>query len=133
MIGNSGPFNSIIALFIPQPASAAITCSTVDTLTPSSFSKRVQSSVWTENCQLAHIKSFPAATSVRRNHIPVSAEAGRTQSFTSVPVCKPVPINTTFDFNVFCKAPSIYTKININTLKTIVCLSHRHNSLFATI
>ena len=108
IIGISGPFTSSTALFIPQPASAAITCSTVDTLVPTAFSNLVHNAVCTENCQLALINALSSALSVLRNQIPDSPAAGLTHKVTSLPVCKPVPVNVTAVFKVFCKTFSTF-------------------------
>jgi hypothetical protein len=106
-IGTSGPSISIRALVTPVPASAAIRCSTVETVTPSSLASRVQSCAGTTLCHSADTIAFRPTTSVRRNQIPCSAAAGRSTTRAGAPPCRPVPEKAIADFRVVCMPWSV--------------------------
>ncbi len=70
MIGISGPSSSTSALVTPQPASAAITCSTVETVTPSRLRSTVQRRVSDTRSQRAWTIASRPVTSRRLNQMP---------------------------------------------------------------
>ena len=89
---------------MPQPASAAMTCSTVETLTPVSLAMTVHSEAGVTASQRAGIRPSPRLWSMRWNQMPYSAAAGRMVSTAGAPVCSPMPLNVTGDLIVVCKS-----------------------------
>lgn len=77
-------------------------CSIVETDTPLSFSIFVQSRASETIFQRAAIIRSPWSMSVRRNQMPVSADAGLTIIIAGIPECSPTPSNRTGDLTVFC-------------------------------
>ena len=91
-MGNSDPSSSTTALSTPHAASAASRCSTVRTSAPAALSV-VPSSVLVTNSTPAGI-SGSSATSMRRNTMPVPADAGLMRTFVVSPVWMPIPANS---------------------------------------
>ena len=90
MIGISGPATSMCRLSIPSPASADITCSTVEIDVPSRFS--VDDSRVSPTCRASAGSVTGRARSTRWKTMPVSGAAGRSMSSTRAPVCSPTPV-----------------------------------------
>ena len=95
-IGGSGPSTSTTTLSMPQPASAAMTCSTVLIRAPSCAST-VESRVSATQSKRA---GMSAPISVRRKTMPWSVVAGRKVRLTRCPECRPTPTQPIGDFSV---------------------------------
>ena len=111
--GTSGPSTSISALSMPQPVSAAITCSTVPTRTVGSAgsARTVASLVSTTRSKRAGMLwpglagPEPAGLrSVRRNTMPWLGAAGCSAIFTRRPLCRPIPTQSIEVFSVLWQA-----------------------------
>ena len=102
MIGISGPSMSISALSTPQPASAAITCSTVETPTPAPFDSTVHSLVSETASKRAGIIWSRSLTSTRQNQTPAPGGAGRIAMRAGLPPCRPTPVNDMDLLRVAC-------------------------------
>ena len=109
MIGTSGPVMSITALSMAQPRRAAIRCSTVLTVAPSSLPTVVDIRVSTTRSQVAGITE-PPAMSVRRNTIPLPASPGRSVIDTMSPQCRAMPVHSTGPLRVFWRM--IFLRLN---------------------
>ena len=96
-IGGSGPSTSTTALSMPQPASAAITCSTVPIRAPSLSASTVARRVSTTRSKRAGMST---PRSVRRNTMPWSAGAGRKVRLTRLSGCSPTPTQPIGAFSV---------------------------------
>ena len=91
MIGISGPATSTCRLSMPRPASADMTCSTVEMLAPSTFSvddSRVSPTWWA----LAGSSDRSGQVGAMEHDAGVRRGAGRSPSSTRAPVWRPTPV-----------------------------------------